>query len=86
MIERSSAEEMDCNHAKVSFATHGEAPLIDMETIAIFPKLQGKGHENKGRRKEAHGYFLVDDVEYAARFAKAFQHAVELCGGKPESF
>jgi hypothetical protein len=34
----------------------------------------------------AHGWFFVDDVEYAARFAKAFRHAVELCGGKPEPF
>ena len=30
--------------------------------------------------------FLVDDVTYARRLAKAFRHAVELCGGKASPF
>ncbi len=28
----------------------------------------------------------MDDVAYASRFAEAFRHAVELCGGKPSTF
>lgn len=28
----------------------------------------------------------MDDVAYAGRFAEAFRHAVELCGGKPSDF
>ncbi len=28
----------------------------------------------------------VDSLEFAQRFAKAFRHAVELCGGKPSIF
>lgn len=28
----------------------------------------------------------VDSLEFAQRFAKAFRHAVELCGGKPSTF
>jgi hypothetical protein len=30
--------------------------------------------------------FNITDSEYAERFAKAFKHAVELCGGKPSTF
>jgi hypothetical protein len=36
----------------------------------------------KGTRSE----FVMDDVAYAHRFAKAFRHAVELCGGKASKF
>lgn len=36
----------------------------------------------KGTRSE----FAMDDVAYAGRFAEAFRHAVELCGGKPSDF
>ena len=30
--------------------------------------------------------FDMDDVAYARRFAEAFRHAVDLCGGKPSDF
>jgi hypothetical protein len=36
----------------------------------------------KGTRSE----FAMDDVAYASRFAEAFRHAVELCGGRPSTF
>jgi hypothetical protein len=36
--------------------------------------------------KSNNSEFSVDDPAYAARFAKAFRHAVELCGGKPSTF
>ena len=32
------------------------------------------------------GDVAVDSLEFAQRFAKAFHHAVELCGGKPSAF
>jgi hypothetical protein len=32
------------------------------------------------------GDLTVDSLEFAQRFAKAFRHAVELCGGKPSAF
>lgn len=37
---------------------------------------------DKGARSD----FMMDDAEYAARFAKALKHAVELCGGQPSKF
>jgi hypothetical protein len=77
---------MNCDHAVVAFSTHSEAPLIDEESHTTFAKLQGSDHESKGNSKGAGAFFEVDDVEYAGRFAKAFRHAVELCGGKPEAF
>jgi hypothetical protein len=30
--------------------------------------------------------FILDDLDYARRFAKAFRRAAELCGGKPSKF
>ncbi len=78
--------QMHCDFAEIVFSTRNEAPLIDEETHTIFAKLQGSDHESQHKSKGAQAVFEVDDVEYAGRFAKAFRHAVELCGGKPEPF
>ena len=78
--------DMDCDHAEIVFFTHNEAPLIDEDWDTIFLKLQGSEHENKHSSKGKEAYFEVDNIEYASRFEKAFHHAVELCGGKPEPF
>jgi hypothetical protein len=77
---------MDCDHAKISFKTRLEAPVIDMYSDLIWPKLQGSDHESKGSSKTNEAYFNVDNVEYATKLTRAFRHAVELCGGKPEPF
>lgn len=74
---------MNCDHAEIVFSTHNEAALIDNTTST---KLQGSDHESKGKSRETRAFFEVDDVEYADRFAKAFRHAVELCGGKSSPF
>ena len=81
-----TAPEADCDHAEITFFTRNEAPLIDEDGHTIFLKLQGSDHESKSKQKGEQGYFEVSEVEYANRFAKAFRHAVELCGGKPEPF
>jgi hypothetical protein len=73
--------DMDCDHAEIAFKTRLEAPLIDMHSHAIYPKLQGSDHESKGSSKANTAHFRVNDVEYAKRLMKAFRHAVELCGG-----
>jgi hypothetical protein len=78
--------DMDCDHAEIAFKTRPEAPLIDIYSDAIYPKLEGSDHESKGSSKANTAYFMVNDVEYAKRLMKAFLHAVELCGGKPEPF
>ena len=78
--------DMDCDHAEIAFKTRPEAPLIDIYSDAIYPKLEGSDHESKGSSKANTAYFMVNDVEYAKRLMRAFRHAVELCGGKPDPF
>jgi hypothetical protein len=77
---------MNCDHAEITFSTRTEAPLIDVETHATFPKLQGKDHTSSGKSKDTGAFFEVDDVEYATRLTNAFRRAVELCGGKASAF
>jgi hypothetical protein len=77
---------MRCDHARIAFSTHTEAPLINVETHAVYPGLQGKDHTSYSKKKDTSAFFNVDDVQYAPRFAKAFRHAVELCGGKASPF
>jgi hypothetical protein len=84
--EELERQGMNCNEALITFSTHTEAPLIDKETHTTFPKLQGKDHLSSSKSKETKAFFEVDDVEYARRLAKAFGHAVELCGGKGSGF
>jgi len=78
--------DMDCDHAEIAFKTRPEAPLMDIYSNAIYPELEGSDHESKSSSKANTAYFMVNDVEYANRLMKAFRHAVELCGGKPEPF
>ena len=78
--------EANCDHAEIVFFTHNEAPLIDEDWDTIFVKLQGSDHESRKKQKGNEAYFEVAEVAYANRFAKAFRHAVELCGGKPDPF
>jgi hypothetical protein len=84
--EEQQRYNMNCDQGQIVFSTHSEAPLIDEELHTTFPRLQGSDHEAYGKSRGARAFFAVDDVEYAGRLAKAFRHAVELCGGKPESF
>ena len=80
------APDRDCDHAEIVFFTRNEAALIDEDWHTIFPKLAGSDHETRHKQKGKEAYFEVSEVEYANRLAKAFRHAVELCGGKPEPF
>ncbi len=78
--------QLNCDQAEVVFSTRNDASAIDEDSLTIFEKLQGAEHEARGKRKESGAAFIVDDVNYADRFAKAFKHAVELCGGRPSKF
>jgi hypothetical protein len=66
---------LNCDHAEIVATTRLEAPLVDESWSET-------NHTSKGKEV----FFLVDDVEYGKRFMKAFRHAVEFCGGKPEPF
>ena len=79
-------QRMNCDHAEIVFSTRSEAPLIVEDSRTTFTKLQGRDHESQTKSKGSQAFFEVDDLEYASRFAKAFRHAVELCGGKPQAF
>ena len=72
--------------AEIAFKTRLEAPVIDVHSHSIYPNLKGSDHEGSESSKTNKARFSVDDVEYAKRLTRAFRHAVELCGGKPEPF
>ena len=81
-----TAMKLDCHEAEVEFATRDGRPAIDEERTDTFTDLSGPEHELKSHSKTTKLSFNVDDAEYAKRFANAFRHAVELCGGKPSKF
>jgi hypothetical protein len=70
-----------CDHATVMFTTRTGASLVSRTIETTFPQLEGKDHFSVIKNKTDHVTFLVNDVEYAKRFAKALSQAVELCGG-----
>jgi|HubBroStandDraft_3_1064219.scaffolds.fasta_scaffold189159_2 hypothetical protein len=76
----------DCDHAELVFKTHNEAGLISEDRRIIFQKLTGNSHQLRSVKQISDSYFEISDLAYAKRFAKAFAHAVELCGGKRSAF
>jgi hypothetical protein len=58
--------------AQVKFGTRNNA-----EVLTYTGNIVGKG---------ANSEFTIDDADYPRRFAQAFRHGVELCGGKPSTF
>ena len=69
-----------CDVIKISFNTLNKIPLIKW---SIF-ELNGEARGVEDKRSDAE--FILDDIEYGKRLAKAFEHAVELCGGKASPF
>jgi hypothetical protein len=62
-------------------------PKIKEDSVSTYAELTGTDHNAEGHNnQQSKGWFIVDDVSYAERFAKAFRHAVELCGGKSSKF
>ena len=58
--------------AEVKFSTHN-----NVKALGYTGNIIGESDNSE---------FSVDDLAYAGRFAEAFRHAVELCGGKPSDF
>ena len=77
---------MVCSIAEMEFETRNQQPLMDEDLHLVWPKLSGSEHEARKSTKSFVGSFYIDDAEYAKRFAKAFTHAVTLCGGTPSPF
>jgi hypothetical protein len=81
------ANKLDCSvQAEVRFRARNDNPAIAYESTTIFPELKGKDHERRDSGKDNSSAFSLWDTAYADRFAKAFRHAVELCGGKKSAF
>lgn len=78
--------DLDCSSAEIEFQIRNEAPKIRDDGVTIYAELKGKDHEAQIHEQVSKGWFSVDDATYAGRFAKAFGHAVELCGGRPSRF
>jgi hypothetical protein len=60
------------NVAEIQFSARNNA-----EALIYTGNIIGKGTNSE---------IAMDDPAYAERFASAFRHAVELCGGKPSTF
>jgi hypothetical protein len=79
-------QHMTCDIVELEFETPNQAPLFEEHFHAVYPKLRGSEHDATHDGKTFVAMFYLDDVEYSARFTKAFRHAVALCGGKRSPF
>jgi hypothetical protein len=77
---------LDCTSAEITFRTRNEMPKIREDSLTTYVELTGSDHEVRQHEYKSEGLFIVDDVSYAKRFAKALRHAVELCGGRSSKF
>jgi len=78
--------KLDCSGAEVYFLTRDGATSINEEYVRTYSKLTGAEHELRSTSKTQKMWLIVNDVAYAQRLAKAWKHAVELCGGRPSKF
>jgi hypothetical protein len=77
--------EMDCEIAEMTFETRNHVPFMSRSHF-VYPELKGEDHDSYYEGKSFEAGIGIDDVNYAARFEKAFRHAVTLCGGRPSAF
>jgi hypothetical protein len=78
--------DMDCDITEMTFETGNQVPLIDSRSHFVYAELKGKDHDSYYEGKTFEEGIGIDDLKYAARFEKAFRHAVTLCGGRPSAF
>lgn len=84
--EQVQAYELNCDNAEIEFLARDGATSINEEMVRTFTKLTGSDHESRNASKTNKGWWVVDDVSYSQRLAKALKHAVELCGGRASRF
>ncbi len=77
---------LSCDNAEVEFLTRNGAPAVKEDSVSTFLELAGSEHESRKSSTTNKMWFIVDDVPYARRLAKALKHAIELCGGTPSKF
>lgn len=78
--------DLNCDNAEIEFLTRNGATSISEDMVRTFTKLTGSDHESRNVSKTNKGWWVVDDVPYSHRLAKALKHAVELCGGQASRF
>ncbi len=84
--EQVQAYGLNCDNAEIEFLTRNGATSINEDMLTTFTKLTGSDHESRNISKTAKGWWVVDDVPYSQRLARALKHAVELCGGRASRF
>ena len=80
------AYELNCDNAEIEFLTRNGATSINEDMVRTFTKLVGSDHEFRNVSQTNKGWWVVDDVPYSQRLAKALKHAIELCGGQASRF
>jgi hypothetical protein len=70
----------------VEFRAHNQEPLVKEDVHTVYPKREGTEHETRSKGRTFFIVFYMDDIPYMERFAKAFRHAIALCGGKSSVF
>lgn len=78
--------QLNCDRAEINFRTRNGVSAISENMVETFVKLTGRDHEFRDSSKTNKGFWIAEDGPYARRLAKAFAHAVELCGGQPSKF
>jgi len=78
--------DLSCDNAEIEFLTRNGATSINEDRVQTFTKLTGSDHESRNASKTNRCWWVVDDVPYSLRLAKALKHAVELCGGQASRF
>jgi hypothetical protein len=78
--------DLSCDNAEIEFLTRNGATVINEDRVTTFTKLTGSDHESTSASKTNKSWWLVDDVPYSQRLAKALKNAVELCGGQSSRF
>ena len=84
--EQVSLYNLNCQSAEVYFQTRDGATVINEDSVRTYTKLTGADHESRSTSRTHEVWLILDDVTYAQRLAKAWKHAVELCGGESSKF
>ena len=83
---RFPALKLTCDMATIDFETYNQRPLITSAVTELFPKPKNRANAAPTVSHTFVATIVLDDLNYANRFLKAFRHVISLCGGKPSPF
>jgi hypothetical protein len=70
-----------CDYAELTIVTRNSAPLVKEVWQSTYPNLTGNDHQSASTKKATEVWFVIDDVEYAKKFADVLKDAIKRCGG-----